>query len=183
MPADNCYIAVYDPKTDLISFPYFVDEVDTDMDPQPLGKGATAYVLRTGQSLLATPEIFEEMEGKGEIELFGAPSIDWMGVPLKDGDVTFGVLALQSYRENVRYGERDKEILTFVSQHIAARAHAEVQVRDDQRAQDGASWTQFAAAATAWRIAFGSMKRTSSWTTSSSRISVVPRVRKKSTRR
>src|SRR5882724_69921 len=120
MPADNCYIAVYDRDTDMISFPYFVDEVDTNMDPQPLGKGATAYVLRTGQSLLATPEIFEEMERRGEVELIGAPSIDWMGVPLKDGDVTFGVLALQSYRENVRYGERDKEILTFVSQHIAA---------------------------------------------------------------
>jgi len=120
MPADNCYIAVYDPQTDMLSFPYFVDEVDSDASPQPLGKGATAYVLRTGQPLLATPEIFEEMERKGEVELVGAPSIDWMGVPLKDGAETFGVLALQSYRENVRYGERDKEILTFVSQHIAA---------------------------------------------------------------
>src|SRR3954471_12145011 len=120
MPADNCYIAVYDPASKMISFPYFVDEVDSDARPQPLGKGATAYVLRTGQPLLATPEIFEELERKGEVELIGAPSIDWMGVPLKDGEKTFGVLALQSYRENVRYGERDKEILTFVSQHIAA---------------------------------------------------------------
>ena len=122
-------IALYDRDTNMISFPYFVDEVDTDMDPQPLGKGATAYVLRTGLPLLATPEIFEEMERKGEVELIGAPSIDWMGVPLKDGDQTFGVLALQSYRENVRYGERDKEILTFVSQHIAA---AIVQKRSDK---------------------------------------------------
>ena len=129
MPADNCYIAVYDRETDMLSFPYFVDEVDSDASPQRLGKGATAYVLRTGLPLLATPEIFEEMERKGEVELIGAPSIDWMGVPLKDGDQTFGVLALQSYRENVRYGERDKEILTFVSQHIAA---AIVQKRSDK---------------------------------------------------
>jgi PAS domain S-box-containing protein len=129
MPADNCYIAVYDPASKMISFPYFVDEVDSDARPQPLGKGATAYVLRTGQPLLATPEIFEELERKGEVELIGAPSIDWMGVPLKDGEHTFGVLALQSYRENVRYGERDKEILTFVSQHIAA---AIVQKRSDK---------------------------------------------------
>src|SRR4051812_28478913 len=129
MPADNCYIAVYDPQTDMLSFPYFVDEVDSDASPQRLGKGATAYVLRTGQPLLATPEIFEEMERRGEVELIGAPSIDWMGVPLKEGDQTFGVLALQSYRENVRYGERDKEILTFVSQHIAS---AIVQKRSDK---------------------------------------------------
>ena len=34
-----------------------------------------------------------------------------------------------------------------------------------------------------WRIALGSMKRTSSWTTSSSPTSVVPRERKNSTSR
>jgi PAS domain S-box-containing protein len=33
MPADNFYISLYDPDTDLISFPYFVDE--TDPHPQP----------------------------------------------------------------------------------------------------------------------------------------------------
>src|SRR4029077_4991009 len=30
MPAKNFYIALYDPTTELLSFPYFVDEVDTD---------------------------------------------------------------------------------------------------------------------------------------------------------
>ena len=49
----------------------------------------------------------------------GAASLDWMGVPLKRGDQTFGALVLQSYEPNIQYGEKEKEILTFVSQQIA----------------------------------------------------------------
>ena len=40
-------------------------------------------MLRTGIPLLATPEILAELERQGEIELIGAPAIDWLGVPLK----------------------------------------------------------------------------------------------------
>ena len=42
-----------------------------------------------------------------------------MGVPLKKGNETFGVLVLQTYEPNVRYGEKEKQILSFVSQQIA----------------------------------------------------------------
>jgi two-component system, cell cycle sensor histidine kinase and response regulator CckA len=41
-------------------------------------------------------------------------------VPLRAGSQTFGVLVVQSYREDVRFGERDKEVLTFVSQQLAS---------------------------------------------------------------
>src|SRR5204863_2921386 len=49
-----------------------------------------------------------------------APSLDWLGVPLKAGTTTFGVLVVQSYTDHVRYGEKDKEILTFVSHQLAS---------------------------------------------------------------
>ena len=71
-----------------------------------------------------------------------------------------------------------------------ARGAAEMQIGDDQRAQvvaldDGvrALARVRPQAASAWRIALGSMKRTSSETTSSSRTSAVPRARNSSTRR
>ena len=70
-----------------------------------------------------------------------------------------------------------------VPQHVPACARAQMQVRDDQRAQRRRPRGQLDAAATAWRITLGSMKRTSSCTTSSSRTSLVPRSRKKSTSR
>ena len=120
MNARNFYIALYDPATQLLSFPYFVDEEDPTPVPKKLGRGLTEYVLRTGEPLLATPRVFDELVRRGEVELIGAPSLDWMGVPLKIANNTFGVLVVQSYTDNVRFGERDRDILTFVSQQLAS---------------------------------------------------------------
>jgi len=50
MKADNFYIAYYKRDSDLLTFPYFVDEVDNDSSSKKLGKGLTEYVLRTGKS-------------------------------------------------------------------------------------------------------------------------------------
>jgi PAS domain S-box-containing protein len=120
MNARNFYIALYDPQSQLLSFPYFVDEQDPTPIPKPLGRGLTEYVLRSGEPLLATPAVFEDLVQRGEVELIGASSLDWLGVPLKSGTTCIGALVVQSYNENARFGERDREILKFVSQQLAA---------------------------------------------------------------
>lgn len=120
MHAKNFYIAIYDPATELLSFPYFVDEQDSAPPPKRLGKGLTDYLIRTGESLLATPEVLEGMENRGEVARNGSKSLDWMGVPLKVNNHTFGALVVQTYSKNIRYGERDKEILTFVARQVAS---------------------------------------------------------------
>lgn len=119
MEARNFYIALQGPGADLLSFPYFVDEVDEPFPPKTLGKGLTEYVLRTGQPLLASPRVFEELVSSGEVERIGTDSVDWLGVPLLARDRTIGVLAVQSYSGQVRYTEEDREILVFVSTQIA----------------------------------------------------------------
>src|SRR5919108_635499 len=132
MPAKNLYIALYDAATDLLSFPYAVDEHDTDVAPRRPGKGLTEYVLRTGEPLLVTPEVQAALEAQGQVELVGAPSIDWLGVPLKVGDRTIGVLAVQTYTPGVRYDKREKELLQFVSSQVALaieRSRAEEESR------------------------------------------------------
>ena len=120
MYARNLYIALYDPATQLLSFPYFVDDHDPRPAPKRLGKGLTEYVLRSGEPLLCTPDIFETLLERSEVELIGAPSLDWLGIPLKAGTHTFGVLVVQSYTPNVRFGEKEKDILAFVSQQLAS---------------------------------------------------------------
>jgi PAS domain S-box-containing protein len=121
MYAKNCYVALHDAASDTVSFPYFVDEEDPEPPPtRKLKRGVTEYVLRTGKPLLATNSEIELLESKGEVERIGAASLDWMGVPLKKGGSVFGVLALQSYEAKVRYGEKELEILNFVSQQIAS---------------------------------------------------------------
>ena len=136
MPAKNFYIALYDAPSGMLSFPYFVDEYDTDFPAKKLGKGLTEYVLRTGQPALVTPEVHAELERRGDVELIGAPSIDWLGVPLKMGDRPIGVLVAQTYTPGVRYGETEKQILQFVSTQVAMaieRKRAEEQLQASER--------------------------------------------------
>lgn len=120
MYARSFYIALYDPAIDLITFPYFVDEHDAAPGSRKMGRGLTDYLIRTGEPLLATPEVLQAMEDRGEVARNGARSLDWMGVPLKVNNHTFGALVVQTYTKNIRYGERDKEILTFVARQVAS---------------------------------------------------------------
>ena len=119
MPARNFYLALYDPHTNLIEMPYFADEQDEQDPPSPPGKSLTSYVLRTGQPLLATPAVFDELLSSGEVELFGTPSVDWLGVPLRMQTATIGVLVVQTYTEGVRLTDEHKRVLTFVSDQVA----------------------------------------------------------------
>jgi two-component system, cell cycle sensor histidine kinase and response regulator CckA len=121
MYANNLYIALYDPWAETLTYPYYADELDEPPTGElPLGKGRTEYVLRTGRPILLTPEKFEALAHAGEMELVGSACVDWIGVPLKDGSKTFGVLVVQSYKESVRYFDRDLEVLNFVSQQVSS---------------------------------------------------------------
>ena len=136
MPAKNFYIALYDAASDLLTFPYYVDEYDNDFPAKRPGKGLTEYVLRTGAPLLVTPEVQAELERRGQVELIGAPSIDWVGVPLKIGDRPIGVLVAQTYAPGVRYGETERHILQFVSTQVAMaieRKRTEEQLHESER--------------------------------------------------
>jgi two-component system, cell cycle sensor histidine kinase and response regulator CckA len=119
MPAKNFYIALYDGKNDIISFPYFVDEIDVQPSPPKLGKGFTEYVLRTGKSLLCDAKRSDELMQQGETELVGVPSSIWLGVPLKMETRTIGVMVLQHYSDPKAYNEREQQVLEFVSSEIA----------------------------------------------------------------
>ena len=120
MPAkNNFYIALYEENSEMLTFPYFVDKYEENPGPQMLGKGLTEYVLRKEKPLLASPEVFNKLEKKGEVASIGPSSIDWLGVPLKIQDKTIGVLVVQSYTEGIRYSEEDKNILVFISNQIA----------------------------------------------------------------
>jgi PAS domain S-box-containing protein len=132
MPANNFYISLYDSDPSILSFPYFVDEFDSAPKPKPLGRGLTEYVLRTGQALLASPEVFAELEMRDEVESIGAPSIDWLGVPLNIDGKTIGVLVVQTYTEGLRYSEEDKNILKFVCDQIAMVIHRKKTEEDVQ---------------------------------------------------
>jgi PAS domain S-box-containing protein len=119
MYAKNLYIALLDDSGERLHFAYFVDENNRAPASRRLGKGLTEYVLRSGKPLLAESQKIRELEKQGEIEAIGRNCVDWLGVPLRHGTKVFGVIALQSYDTEIRHTEYDRDILTYVSQHIS----------------------------------------------------------------
>ena len=120
LDAKNFYIALFDHASNWLTFPYFVDEFDEAPPARVPKRGLTEYVLRTGEPLLATGQKINELAGAGEVERAGSPADDWLGVPLKQDGKTFGVLAVQHYAARTHFGEREKEVLTFVSHQVAS---------------------------------------------------------------
>jgi signal transduction histidine kinase/ActR/RegA family two-component response regulator len=130
--AENLYVAIYDRLSDTITFPYAVDEVDTYPDkPVPAGNGLTEYVIRTGEPLLASPDMWIELQARGITSAVGTDSLDWLGVPLKHEDQTFGVIAVQNYRPDARpYNNDDLAVLVFVAFQIS---HAMQRIKAEER--------------------------------------------------
>lgn len=120
LPARNFFVALYDEDRDELSFPYFVDEHDTAPETRKLDDVTlSGRVIKTGKALLFTPETVREGLHE-QVELVGTDSMDWLGVPLKGQSRTIGALVVQSYLGDVRYGEKDKTLLEFVSGQVAA---------------------------------------------------------------
>lgn len=132
MPADNLYIALYDARTDLMSFPYYVDEYDSPMPTQKPGMGLTSYVLRSQKPMLVTPEIYTQLEDAGQIRGGGTRGVDWLGVPLLSGGRSIGVIAVQTYSPEIRLTERDRDTLASLANQISIaieRKQTELELR------------------------------------------------------
>jgi PAS domain S-box-containing protein len=119
MPANNFFIALFDKENDMLSFPYFVDEIDEPPPPQKAGRGLTKYIIRNDIDALIDAKKDLELREKGETELIGEPCKIWLGVRLKIKDNLIGAIVLQDYNNEKTYGEAEKDILIFVSEQIA----------------------------------------------------------------
>src|ERR671923_258573 len=102
MPAKNFYIALYDAGTDLLTFPYHVDEYDTDFASKRPGKGLTEYVLRTG-----TEEQLHDSEHKYRLLFETNPEPMWV--------YDFETLRMLAVNEAAitRYGYSEAEFLAL----------------------------------------------------------------------
>jgi|GEM_PF-494837 len=121
--AQNLFIALLENDNQTLTYPYFIDEKETVPSPHRKGNGLTEFVLRTGKPLLARPEDVKYFVDREIIDPPETNSIDWLGTPLRIDNETIGVLVVRSYSIKSRYGEREKDILTFVSEQIALSIH------------------------------------------------------------
>lgn len=139
MPVLNLYIALYDPVSDLLSFPYYVDQYDEAPAPGKPEHGLTEYVLRTKKPLWATGEVFSQLIMQGEVETVGTDSVDWIGVPLMVGERVTGVMVTQSYTEGVAYNQEQFDLLKFISTQVALAIERKL---DQQRINDALEYNK-----------------------------------------
>lgn len=119
LDARNFFIALLAEESEILRFPYWVDEHDSAIQSRRLGRGTTEYVMRQRKPLLAQAEQVRSLIDDGEIELIGTFPICWLGVPLLQGERAVGAIVVQSYDPRHVYGLRDQEVLQFASFHIA----------------------------------------------------------------
>lgn len=146
MAADNFYIALYDERTQRVSFPYWVDEKDPRPAPAPLNYGLTSWVIRHGAPLLYSRGAIsrrrkasgaEASEGSAEqpyVEA-GTPAAVRMGAPMRTAGRILGAIAVQHYEDDSVYDDDDKQMLTFVAEQTAwaiERKRAEQALRESE---------------------------------------------------
>lgn len=126
MDAENFYVVLYDAGADCVRFPYYVD--NTARNPPALNEDLPASealpwiarkLLRSGEPM--TGSRADGPTADGALGYAPGPSYEhWLGVPLlRDGSVVGAVVTL-SYRPEIRYAQREIELLTYVAQHVQA---------------------------------------------------------------
>ncbi|UHQ20164.1 EAL domain-containing protein [Lysobacter sp. KIS68-7] len=147
MYAENFYIAMHDRERDTLRFLYFADVVDEELNLTagmeiPLARieqGLTWYLTRDKRPLMGVTEELRE-QVSGPLQIHGADSSDWLGVPmLRDGEVK-GVVVVQSYTGERCYTTAEMSLLAFVAEHILTalerkRGRAELEQHVVERTQ------------------------------------------------
>ncbi len=134
MYAANFFIATLNEETDILSWPYHVDEKDEGIwwpRPRKEFHGLTDYVMRKGRSVHTLSD-YPSITGSNNLDLVGTLPEDGIFVPLRLGSRVLGALAVQSYTPGLTYTEDDVHVLTFVAQHIAT-ALTRAQAIDETR--------------------------------------------------
>lgn len=119
----NFYIAIYDKKSKLITFPYLVDEMNEDTSPVVADDNIslTAQIINEAQTLLLDHDaVVERTKNKG---FMGHQCMNFLGVPLILSGNVIGALVVQSYLKSDLYGEEDRLLLESVSEQIAFALH------------------------------------------------------------
>ena len=119
----NFFIALYDEKNDVLTFPYCVDTVDSQYPPVielSRKESLTGEVIRSGRPLLVRrAEVFSRHSSSAlEIPSCTVAEV-WLGVPLQTGEKMVGVMSVQSYTDPDLYGEEDMQLLSSVAGQVA----------------------------------------------------------------
>jgi PAS domain S-box-containing protein len=104
---ENGYVALLNPSSGMIEFPFYVDQKDPPPVPRKPDTGITDYVITMGRLVW----LFDARSGRRTNELgfqiTGTQPSDWIGVPLVNSGRVSGMVAIQTYEENSVFSAKD----------------------------------------------------------------------------
>lgn len=116
----NLFIALYYREQDRITFPYYVDEYDTEaeiIENFTERDSLTAEVIKARQPIFLTEAMLQERVRQQRI--IGTPPKIWLGIPLLIKGEVIGIMAVQHYTDPRHFHKRDLDVLVAVSDQIA----------------------------------------------------------------
>jgi signal transduction histidine kinase/CheY-like chemotaxis protein len=117
--ADIVYVALLDPETRLIHFPYQFGEAFTTLS---LGQGLTSKIIETGEPLLINQDVNERGAEIGATPV-GKDALSYLGVPIKTAQGTMGVISVQSTTREGMFNDNSLRLLSTIAANAGAALH------------------------------------------------------------
>ncbi|MCX6081918.1 MAG: GAF domain-containing protein [Chloroflexi bacterium] len=117
--ADIVYLALLDTQTNLIHFPYQYGEAFTTLT---LGQGLTSKIIQTGEPLLINQDVMARTAQIGATRV-GKEALSYLGVPIKTGKGTIGVISVQSTTQEGLFNDDSLRLLTTIAANAGAALH------------------------------------------------------------
>jgi len=148
MYAENFFVCLYDREARTLTFPYIADihdlvlpGADEAIAEDAFTSSLTVAVLHRGTPLMGPSAAIRERLGIPLNPERGPESADWLGVPMaSDGEVC-GAVVVQCYDDSVRFTEANRDLLSYVAQHILValtrrQAQVDLERRVEQRTRE-----------------------------------------------
>ncbi len=119
--ADIAYVALLDKAAGRIDFPYYSESGDKKPAQSiSYGKGWTSRILDAGLPLRVNTELERDAF---EATLPGTPPKSYLGVPIRVGEESIGVLAVGSTREEDAFEDADQNLLSTIAAGVGVAIH------------------------------------------------------------
>lgn len=121
---DSLYIALYDPQSGFISFPYWRSFGEIVQAPQiTLGEGLTSRVINNRKPLIINHDFDRRGAKLGAIhrKFSGTDRRpkSWMGIPMQVGEQVIGILGIQNFEKEFAFSEDDVRLWTTIASNVA----------------------------------------------------------------
>jgi GAF domain-containing protein len=137
MDTKNMYIALYDPATDMVSFPLMrINGQPQEVTPRSGGQGRTEWIIEHKKPILIRTkeesEAWYKQPGRGEY--IDNTLASWVGVPMIYEDQVLGVIAAYHETEDYVYDNDDLEVLkTMAAETAVALENARLFEQEQQK--------------------------------------------------